>query len=343
MSTNTLNENFHKFLKTIYDWPQSTINKNVLIQMLEKLCHENSDLEHIYQEVLAPQLDQQSSNHNIDENSLVQPTEMHTKQPAVQNVVKPSNFSNCQATINEDSHVEKVSNPLLNIVPSNKLVKEGNLTVRKGSTILSPLLKKHGSKTIVYCELSYEYCHNEKIVYLVVYENRKSRKFLYKFIIDLNCTFVYENKRDFQYKHDSGIEKFTIETGTADTWISSVREALSRENANEIYENPDEITITSVKPSCSEPILDIPKRPPPRPINSISPENIYVCLYGHCRTTNDSYELEFNCGDLLYIINKDGPTFYIGHQLKLPLNNYEQSPIGLVYKNYIRPAYEKVQ
>ncbi|CAF5134810.1 unnamed protein product, partial [Rotaria sp. Silwood1] len=136
---------------------------------------------------------------------------------------------------------------------------------------------------------------------------------------------------------------FTTETGTADTWISSLRETLSRENANEIYENPDEITITSVKPSCSEPILDIPKRPPPRPINSISPENIYVCLYDHCRTTNDSYELEFNCGDLLYIINKDGPTFYIGHQLKLPLNNYEQSPIGLVYKNYIRPAYEKVQ
>ncbi|CAF2378390.1 unnamed protein product [Rotaria sp. Silwood2] len=303
MSTNTLNENFQKFLKTIYDWPESTIEKNVLIHMLEKLCHQNSELENIYQEVSIPCIDHQSSNHNTDENSLVESIEISTKQPVVQNVLQPLIYINCPPTINEDFNVKKLSNPSSNTLPNNTLVKEGDLTVRKGSTILSPLLKKHGSKTIVYCELSYTYCNNEKIVYLVVYENRKSRKPLHKFIIDLNCTFVGESKRDFQYKHDSGIEK---------------------------------------KSSCFEHVTDVPKRPPPRLINSILPENIYVCLYDNYSTTNDSHELEFKCGDLLYIINKDGPNFYIGRQLKLPLNNYEQTPIGLVYKGYIRSAYEKV-
>ncbi|CAF1044615.1 unnamed protein product [Rotaria sordida] len=337
MSTNTLNENFQNFLKTIYDWPESTIEKNILIQMLEKLCHQNPELEHIYQEPSIPQIDHQFLNHDDDDSYVVEQTEVHIKPPIVQNVIKPLYYVNCQSIINEDSIVKKVTNPSSN----NTLVKEGNLTVRKGSTILSPLLKKNGSKTIVYCELSYTYCNNEKIIYLVFYENRKSRKTLHKFIIDLHCSFIYENKRDFQFKHDSGTEKFTTETGIADTWISSLNNVLPQKNVNEIYENPDELTDTS-KPSCFEQILDVPKRPPPRPISSILPENIYVCLYDHYSTTNESYELEFNCGDLLYIINRDGPNFYIGHQLKFPLNNHEQTRLGLVYKNYISPAYEKV-
>jgi hypothetical protein len=90
---------------------------------------------------------------------------------------------------------------------------------------------------------------------------------------------------------------------------------------------------------------ETPTRPPPRPLlptNPISPDNIYVCLYDHYSTSNDAHELAFNRGDLLYIINTDGPNFYVGHRLIFPLNNHCQTPKGLVYKNYITPAYEKV-
>jgi len=92
-------------------------------------------------------------------------------------------------------------------------------------------------------------------------------------------------------------------------------------------------------------MIETPIRPPPRPLlptNSISPENIYVCLYDHYSTSNDSHELEFKCGDLLYIINTNGPNFYVGHRLTLPLNNHCQTSKGLVFKDYIKPAYEKV-
>jgi hypothetical protein len=94
-----------------------------------------------------------------------------------------------------------------------------------------------------------------------------------------------------------------------------------------------------------EHIPGTPVRPPPRPsrpTHFISPENIYVCLYDHYPSTDDFHELEFNCGDLLCIINTDGSNFYIGYKLTLPLNSHSPSTIGLVFKDYIRPAYEKV-
>jgi hypothetical protein len=56
----------------------------------------------------------------------------------------------------------------------------------------------------------------------------------------------------------------------------------------------------------------------------------------------NSHELEFNCGDLLYIIDTDAPNFYVGHRLILPLTNHNNNPKGLVFKDYITPAYEKV-
>ena len=90
---------------------------------------------------------------------------------------------------------------------------------------------------------------------------------------------------------------------------------------------------------------ETPTRPPPRSIllkSSLLPEKIYVCLYDHL-SKNNSYELEFKCGDLLYIMNQDGKDFYIGRQLKFPLNNHYQSPLGFVYKDYITHAYEKTK
>jgi hypothetical protein len=109
-----------------------------------------------------------------------------------------------------------------------------------GSTILSPLLKSKYSielnrlifilfqflekllKKIVHCELLYKSCDKEKVIYLIVYQSRKNRKILHKFILDdselyelfflksyyyyLACSFVYQNKREFQFKHALGIE-----------------------------------------------------------------------------------------------------------------------------------------
>jgi hypothetical protein len=77
------------------------------------------------------------------------------------------------------------------------------------------------------------------------------------------------------------------------------------------------------------------------PTNSISPEKIYVCLYNH-RPTSKSNELDFNCGDLLYIIDATGPNFYIGYRLTLPLTSFNHTRKGIVFKDFITPAYEKV-
>lgn len=84
---------------------------------------------------------------------------------------------------------------------------------------------------------------------------------------------------------------------------------------------------------------------PPRPTqfsSGVLPENIYVCLYDHHSATGDSHELEFDQGDLLYIINTDGPNFYIGRQFTFHSEGHFPHPIGFVFKDYIRPAYEKV-
>lgn len=143
-------------------------------------------------------------------------------------------------------------------------------------------------------------------------------------------------------------------------FIKLIFGCFSEGPAEDEYENPAELLSTSVnllhkalvhillrifQGSSFDSILDTPARPPPRPIlptNSISPENIYVCLYDHRPLTSNSYELEFNCGDLLYIINTDGPNFYVGHRLILPLNTHGHNPKGLVFKDYITPAYERI-
>jgi hypothetical protein len=44
-------------------------------------------------------------------------------------------------------------------------------------------LLEFGLKSVVFCELSYTYCENEKIVYLTIHQSRKYRKVLYQFII----------------------------------------------------------------------------------------------------------------------------------------------------------------
>jgi hypothetical protein len=91
-------------------------------------------------------------------------------------------------------------------------------------------------------------------------------------------------------------------------------------------------------------VVDTPLRPAPRParrINTISPEQIYVCLYDHSSTSKTANELQFNRGDLLYLINTEGPNFYVGHKLTLPWDPQRQPSLGLVYREYIRPAYEK--
>lgn len=91
-------------------------------------------------------------------------------------------------------------------------------------------------------------------------------------------------------------------------------------------------------------IVDTPLRPPPRParrINTISPEQIYVCLYDHSSTDKATNELQFHRGDLLYLINTEGPNFYVGHKLTLPWDPHNRPSLGLVHREYIRPAYEK--
>jgi len=104
-------------------------------------------------------------------------------------------------------------------------------------------------------------------------------------------------------------------------------------------------SIEYFKSSSFEVVQSMPARPPPRPIlptNSISPEKIFVCLYDHHPTSSDPRELEFKCGDLLYIVNTDGPNFYVGHRLTLPFNEHNQPSKGLVYREFIANAYEKL-
>lgn len=245
-----------------------------------------------------------------------------------------------------EQSVRRESNPLLNI----KVVKEGELKVRKGSTILHPLIKKNGYKFSVYAELAYELFDNEKLIYLIIYQSRKTRKTIYKFLVDDTCSLICETKRDFIFQHNSVSEKFTTETGVADTWMAALYEIFRQSpkvNDNkkdeDIYEDPDEIALSLS--SSFETVHKIPNRPPPRPnlpTNSISPEKIFVCLYDHHPTDSASHELEFKCGDLLYILNTDGPNFYVGHRLVLPFNEHNQPPKGLVYREYIANAYEKV-
>jgi hypothetical protein len=76
-------------------------------------------------------------------------------------------------------------------------------------------------------------------------------------------------------------------------------------------------------------------------MNNLSPQLIYVCLYDHRSSNNAENELEFSRGDLLYIINTDGPNFYVGHRLILPWLPASRPRIGLVFKDYIQAAYER--
>lgn len=76
--------------------------------------------------------------------------------------------------------------------------------------------------------------------------------------------------------------------------------------------------------------------------SSILAENIYVCLYDHRDVANGPYELTFHRGDLLYIVNTDDANFYIGRQLTFPLDGPPSNPAGLVFKEYITPAYERI-
>ncbi|CAF4107056.1 unnamed protein product [Rotaria magnacalcarata] len=95
--------------------------------------------------------------------------------------------------------------------------------------------------------------------------------------------------------------------------------------------------------SDSEYLPKIPKRLPLRPENSVSLDKIYVCLYNHdATTTEDSHELEFQCGDLLYIINTDGPNFYVGFKYEIRPPTDKKPRIGLVFKDYITPVFEKI-
>lgn len=102
-------------------------------------------------------------------------------------------------------------------------------------------------------------------------------------------------------------------------------------------ENPSSTETTK----SSEPI-----RPPPRPAarqpKQILPSNIFVCLYDHFSTTKNTNELEFSRGDLLYIVNRDGPEFYVGHKLTSLSQTDCRAPLGLVFKDFIQPAYEKI-
>jgi hypothetical protein len=46
------------------------------------------------------------------------------------------------------------------------------------------ILLEYGFKSPVYCELSYTFSDNKKTVYFSVYQNRKCRKLIHKFVID---------------------------------------------------------------------------------------------------------------------------------------------------------------
>lgn len=94
----------------IYHWPSETIEKSALIKKLEELCRENPEIEHIYENVpISKRTDTMTSS------------------------INQSNGT----TASEEQTIRRDSNPLVNI----KVVKEGELKVRKGSTILSSLIK----------------------------------------------------------------------------------------------------------------------------------------------------------------------------------------------------------
>ena len=55
---------------------------------------------------------------------------------------------------------------------------------------------EQGIKSHVYCELSYIYCEDKKIIHFVVYQSRKCRKILYTFIIIIfSYPLTQQNKR----------------------------------------------------------------------------------------------------------------------------------------------------
>ncbi|UJR35785.1 hypothetical protein I4U23_028533 [Adineta vaga] len=304
--------------------------------MLEEFCHKNPELQNVYDDASFT-----NATHHVDDDDYSFDNGSGTvlsSSVAPNTKINPNN----QPITNEILHTKKERSLSSS---NNILVKLGDLTVRKGSAILSLLLKKHGYKTNVYGELSYSYHSNEKLVYLTIYQNRKNRKTIHTFILDNTCSFLRENKREFRFEHSSAIEYFTTETGTADSWIEAFSKTVNGDHIEEVYEILDESISTSTSSTSNYDDETSPVRPPPRPTrtpNPILPENIYVCLYDHYSTTSDSRELGFNRGDLLYIINTDGPNFYIARQLTLPIHDHYQNPIGLVYKDYIRPAYEKI-
>ncbi|CAF3581106.1 unnamed protein product [Rotaria socialis] len=132
--------------------------------------------------------------------------------------------------------------------------------------------------------------------------------------------------------HGSEIEYFTIVDDVANTWITSLDRIFNRQSSD-VDENRSE----------SDDDRSIPKRLPPRPENSVSLDKIYVCLYNHdATTTEDSHELEFQCGDLLYIINTDGPNVYVGFKYEIRPSTDKTPRIGLAFKDYITPVFEKI-
>ncbi|CAF1017439.1 unnamed protein product [Adineta ricciae] len=333
MSSDRLRDNFQELLRTFHKWPTSTIEKSVLVQILQEFQQNNPELKNIYYDVSSPIISHHVSNHKNNEYSCIDAYETSLNQFSA-----PTNFT--QTSIpNEILHTKKERSLSSS---NNTLVKEGELTVRKSSTVLSPLVKKGGFKT-VRGELSYACRDKEKIVHLSVYQKGKSQNMIHTFVLDNTCSFVYGSKKEFEFKHSSGIEYFTTETGTANSWIDALSETVS-DQIEEIYENPDALDSTSI-PTTLEYLTETPVRVPPRPTqfsSGVLPKNIYVCLYDYHPTTGDSHELSFNRGDLLYIINTDGPNFYIGRQFTFHSQGHFPNPIGLVFKDYIRSAYEKV-
>ncbi|CAF0722570.1 unnamed protein product [Didymodactylos carnosus] len=74
-----------------------------------------------------------------------------------------------------------------------------------------------------------------------------------------------------------------------------------------------------------------------RLVNTIDfqqPENIYVCQYDNRKKSE--HELEFNVGDLIYIVNTNGKNYNVGYK-----HDDRLRKMGLVYKGYIQPAYRK--
>jgi len=335
MAGNTkLIDNVRNFMHTIRQYPTSTIEKSTLIQLIDNLIKENPELDDIYDVISPFQLTSEISN-------------VHTN-GQILSKIHSDDFSNNKFIEPHHSMTPLIVQRQESIISSThtESIKDGELIIKKASSFLSSVLKKKSTKLNVFGKIIVINNENTKLGRLEIYESKKSQKLLHSFNLDKNCSASRYDKKEFTLQHPSGMETFIVESGSVDSWIKSINETSSwqQQNFEETYMIPD------ITPRPSAPVDDIPVRPPPRLPQSIVrvdsplplPDNVYVCLYNNYPTMHDSNELEFNCGDLLYIVNSDGLNFYVGYKIMPSMNKHNQDRMGLVFKGYITPAYERI-